>query len=75
MRTNSGRFAIDTTPRHGDGQYVAHARISVRLPDGSPRDVHLSGDLGGFDLRSDAIAYARKWASEWLDGAFAAAEN
>ncbi|MBB2926321.1 hypothetical protein FHX59_000728 [Paraburkholderia silvatlantica] len=49
---------------------MAHARISCSRADGSEYDVHLSGDLRGFDLRDDAIAYAKNWAREWLDARF-----
>jgi hypothetical protein len=49
---------------------MAHARISTSSADGIEYDIHLSGDLGGFDIREDAIAYAKKWAQEWLDVRF-----
>lgn len=70
MQCNSARFFIDPTPRRADGEYMAHARISTNRIDGSEYDVHLSGDLAGFDLREDAIAYAKSWAQEWLDARF-----
>lgn len=70
MRFNSTRFIIDPTPRRADGEYMAHARISNSRADGSKDDVHLSGDLAGFDVREDAIAYAKQWAQEWLDVRF-----
>ncbi|MBP0596306.1 hypothetical protein J8I87_43375 [Paraburkholderia sp. LEh10] len=66
MRFNSTRFTIDPTPRRADGEYVAHARISTSRADGSEYDIHLSGDLAGFDAREDAIAHAKNWAQEWL---------
>jgi hypothetical protein len=66
MRFNSTHFIIDPTPRRADGEYVAHARISTRRLDGSEYDVHLSGDLAGFDVREDAIAHAKNWAQDWL---------
>ena len=70
MQFNSTRFLIDPTPRRADGEYMAHARISCSRADGSEYDVHLSGDLAGFDVRDDAIAYAKNWAREWLDARF-----
>jgi hypothetical protein len=70
MRFNSTRFTIDPTPRRADGEFMAHARISGNREDGSPYDVHLSGDLAGFDAREDAIVYARNWAEAWLDARF-----
>ncbi len=45
---------------------MAHARISGNAADGSLTDVLNSGDLGGFDLRADAVEFATKWAQEWL---------
>jgi len=70
MHFNSTRFLIDPTPRRADSEYMAHARISCSRADGSEYDVHLSGDLAGFDVRDDAIAYAKNWAREWLDARF-----
>lgn len=70
MLFNSTNFRIDPTPRRADGEYMAHARISTVLLDGSEIDVHSSGDLAGFDARDDAVAYAKKWATEWLDVQF-----
>ncbi len=59
-------FHVDPTPRRADGEYIAHARISCSSTDGREYDVHLSGDLGGFDAREDAVRYAANWATEWL---------
>ncbi|POR54947.1 hypothetical protein B0G62_102557 [Paraburkholderia eburnea] len=70
MRLNSTRFRIDPTPRRADGEYMAHVRISTNRPDGSEYDVHLSGDLAGFEIREDAIAYAQSWAEQWLYARF-----
>lgn len=70
MRFNSTLIVIDPTPRRADGEYMAHARISSSQPDGTRHDIHLSGDLAGFDAREDAIAYAKNWAQEWLDARF-----
>ncbi|PLZ01521.1 hypothetical protein CY652_15520 [Burkholderia sp. WAC0059] len=70
MRFNSTRIVIDPTPRRADGEYMAHARISSSRTDGTGYDIHLSGDLAGFDAREDAIAYAKNWAREWLDARF-----
>ncbi len=67
MRFNSTTFRIDPTPRRADDEYVAHARISSRRPDGGEDEIHLSGDLAGFHVREDAINYAREWAMAWLD--------
>ncbi|BBQ02293.1 hypothetical protein BSFA1_74210 (plasmid) [Burkholderia sp. SFA1] len=66
MQTSPTSFRIDPTPRRADGEYMAHARISGHAADGSPTDVFISGDLGGFDLRADAVEFAIKWAQEWL---------
>lgn len=60
------QFRIDPTPRRAEGEYIAHARITMRLLDGGEREVHASGDLTGFDRRDDAIAYATQWAERWL---------
>ncbi|WP_069269402.1 hypothetical protein [Paraburkholderia nodosa] len=70
MRSDSIRFRIDPTPRRTDGEYMAHARISANRADGSEYDVHLSGDLAGFEAREDAIAYAKRWVQQWLDTRF-----
>ncbi|TDG03699.1 hypothetical protein E1N52_33515 [Paraburkholderia guartelaensis] len=70
MYFNSTRFLIDPTPRKADGEFIAHARISTSRADGSEDDIHLSGDLAGFDLREDAIAFAKTWAQEWLGSRF-----
>ncbi|MFP3794718.1 hypothetical protein [Paraburkholderia sp. SIMBA_027] len=70
MHFNSTRFLIDPTPRKADGEFIAHARISTSRADGSEDDIHLSGDLAGFDLREDAIAFAKTWAQEWLGSRF-----
>ncbi len=70
MHFNSTRFVIDPTPRRADGEFMAHARISTNRVDGSAYDIYLSGDLAGFDAREDAVAYAKKWAEDWLDARF-----
>jgi hypothetical protein len=59
-------FHIDSTPRRADGEYIAHARISRTGDDGREYDVHLSGDLAGFNEREDAMKFAADWADEWL---------
>lgn len=64
------RLRVDPTPRHADGEYMAHARISSNRADGSEYNVYLSGDLAGFDQREDAIAYARNWAQAWLQATY-----
>ncbi|MET3823635.1 hypothetical protein ACVK00_006570 [Burkholderia sp. PvR073] len=66
MLFNSTRLRIDPTPRRADGEFIAHVRIVTILEDGDEREVHASGDLAGFDVRDDAVAYATKWAEEWL---------
>ncbi|MCA7875589.1 hypothetical protein NUJ30_10915 [Burkholderia contaminans] len=66
MRFNSTRFRIDSTPRRADVQYVAHARITTTQMDGAEKEVHDSSDLAAFYNREDAVAYATKWAEEWL---------
>ncbi|WP_233856258.1 hypothetical protein [Paraburkholderia sp. HD33-4] len=60
-------FRVDPTPRRADGEYIAHARISSSGDDGREYDVHLSGDLAGFDAREDAVRFATHWAAEWLE--------
>jgi hypothetical protein len=70
MLINSTRFRIDPTPRRADGEFIAHVRIITILEDGDEREVHVSGDLAGFDVRDDAVAYATKWAEEWLAAQF-----
>jgi len=70
MHFNSTTFRIDPTPRRADGEYLAHARISRRLADGSESDVHMSGDLAAFDGREEAIVYAKEWAIAWLDARY-----
>lgn len=70
MRFNSTLIVIDPTPRRADGEYMAHALISTSRPDGTAYEIHRSGDLAGFDVREDAIAYAKSWAQEWLDVRF-----
>lgn len=67
MQIDSTRFRIDPTPRRADGEYMAHARISACRADGSEFDIHMSGDLAGFDRREDAIDFAKNWALQWLD--------
>ena len=62
MQIDSTRFRIDPTPRRADGEYMAHARISTCRADGSEFEIHMSGDLAGFDRREDAIAFAKNWA-------------
>ncbi|WP_175942524.1 hypothetical protein [Caballeronia sp. BCC1704] len=70
MQSTSSPYRIDPTPRRADGEYIAHARISATNADGSETDVFMSGDLAGFDLRDDAVAFARQWAQEWLAARF-----
>ena len=66
MLFNSTRFRIDSTPRRADVQYVAHVRITTTLMNGTEQEVHNSSDLAAFYSRDDAVAYAKKWAEEWL---------
>ncbi|SAK68953.1 hypothetical protein [Caballeronia ptereochthonis] len=70
MHFNSSTFQIDPTPRRADGEYMAHARIVCRLAGGGEPDVHMSGDLAAFDLREDAIVFAKEWAIAWLEARF-----
>jgi hypothetical protein len=67
MRFNSSIFRIDPTPRRADGEYIAHAKISRSRDDGNQQDIHMSGDLAGFNIREDAIQFATAWAMEWLE--------
>jgi hypothetical protein len=67
MRFNSSIFQIDPTPRRADGEYMARAAISSDRGGGGPRDIHVSGDLAGFDSREDAVRFATEWAMEWLE--------
>ncbi|MDR5756340.1 hypothetical protein [Caballeronia sp. LZ035] len=66
MQPALSHFRIDPTPRRADGEYMAHARICAKAADGSEEGAFISGDLAGFDLRADAVAFATKWAEEWL---------
>ncbi|HFT8010432.1 TPA: hypothetical protein ACU9T0_006164 [Burkholderia cenocepacia] len=70
MLFNTTQFRIDPTPRRADGEYIAHVRITTMFLDGGEREVHSSGDLAGFDVRDDAVAYATKWAEGWLNAQF-----
>jgi len=70
MQLTPSSFRIDPTPRRADGEYMAHVRISTYGADGSEADVFMSGDLAGFDLRDDAVAFATRWAQEWLSARF-----
>ncbi|SAK77763.1 hypothetical protein AWB76_05158 [Caballeronia temeraria] len=63
---NSPTFNIDPTPRRADGEYMAHARIIYQSGDQIEPQVLMSGDLAAFDLREDAINFARQWAAAWL---------
>jgi hypothetical protein len=67
VRAYPADFQIDPTPRRADGEYIAHARITSSGDDGREYDVHLSGDLAGFDAREDAVRFAANWATEWLE--------
>lgn len=67
MPSESNQYCVDPTPRRADGEYMAHARISSLRLDGSECDIFLSGDLRGFELREDAIAYARSWGARWVE--------
>jgi hypothetical protein len=69
MRFNSTTFRIDPTPRRADGEYMAHARISC-LADGEESNVYMRGDLAAFDVRDDAIWFAKEWAVAWLDARY-----
>jgi hypothetical protein len=70
MRLDSTRFQIDPTPRRADRKYMAYVHISTKRADGSEYDVHLSGDLAGFEICEDAIAYAQTRAQESLYARF-----
>jgi hypothetical protein len=59
-------FWIDPTPRRADGEYIAHVRICFCNADPHESDDYFSGDLAGFDQRSDAVAFARAWAEKWI---------
>jgi hypothetical protein len=67
MHFNSSMFQIDPTPRRADGEFMAHAKISCRREGLGQQDIHDSGDLGGFDMREDAVRFATHWAMEWLE--------
>ncbi|QIE29635.1 hypothetical protein SBC2_77110 (plasmid) [Caballeronia sp. SBC2] len=45
---------------------MAHAKIVTTDADGSEVDLCISGDLAGFDSRSDAIAFGKNWAQQWV---------
>jgi hypothetical protein len=67
MHLYQTRLRIDPTPRRADGEYIAHVRISILTDDGRKAEHFASGDLAGFDLRLDAVAFAENWARNWLD--------
>ncbi|MEA3086825.1 MAG: hypothetical protein QOC89_4522 [Paraburkholderia sp.] len=67
MHPDQTHLRIDPTPRRADGEYIAHVRISTHSEDGCETEIFASGDLAGFDLRADAVAFAKKWARDWLD--------
>jgi hypothetical protein len=67
MHPDHTHLRIDPTPRRADGEYIAHVRISIHTADGRETELFASGDLAGFDLRLDAVAFARNWARDWLD--------
>ncbi|HEY4298370.1 MAG TPA: hypothetical protein VGM85_18000 [Paraburkholderia sp.] len=60
---------IDATPVFSLGRYVAQATIvpSQDLSEASG-DGTESRDLGDFDSEADAVAFAHKWAIDWIDG-------
>ena len=70
MHFNSTTFQIDPTPRRADDEYMAHARISCRLANGEESNILMSGDLAAFDVRADAILFAKEWAIAWLDARY-----
>lgn len=35
----------------------------------------MSGDLAGFDLRDDAVAFATRWTKEWIAAHFGISDD
>lgn len=66
MRFDTTTFQIDPTPRRADDEYMAHARISCRA-NVQESILIVSGDLAAFDVRADAITFAKEWAIAWLN--------
>ncbi|XUW90533.1 hypothetical protein OH764_26665 [Burkholderia sp. M6-3] len=64
-----GTCDIDVTAEFSLGRYFPRARIEPcqDLSEAGLDEVHESGDLGDFGNEADAIAYAHKWAIEWID--------
>jgi hypothetical protein len=60
---------IDVTPEFSVGRYFARAKIEPcqDLSEVGLDEVYESGDLGDFAKEADAIAYAHKWAIDWID--------
>lgn len=66
MKAYPSIFRVDPTPRRADGEYIAHARIIFCPQQAHELDVHLSGDLRGFDSRDDAIRFGARWGDAWI---------
>ncbi|MFL9944135.1 hypothetical protein [Paraburkholderia graminis] len=60
---------IDATPVFSLGRFFARVTITPcqDLSEAGLDEVYESGDLGDFRAEADAIAYARKWAVDWID--------
>ncbi|SAL88810.1 hypothetical protein AWB74_08744 [Caballeronia arvi] len=71
MQSNLDRFKVDPTPRRADGEFIAHARISISGADGIATDVVvMSGDLAGFHSRTEAVDHGKQWARNWFGVCF-----
>jgi hypothetical protein len=60
---------IDVTPAFSLGRFFARVTITPcqDLSEPGLDEVYESGDLGDFCVEADAIAYAEKWAVDWID--------
>lgn len=62
-------FGVDVTPKFSRGRYFSRVKIEPcrDLSQAGPDEEYESGDLGDFASEADAIAYARKWAIDWIN--------
>jgi hypothetical protein len=69
MHFRNRTWDIEVIPQFSLGRYFARARIEScqDLSEAGLDEVHESGDLGDFGREADAIAYAHKWAIDWID--------
>lgn len=67
MVLSQSTYQVDPTPRRADGEFMAHARITISGTAENETEIFMSGDLAGFDDRAEAIAYATNWTRGWID--------